>query len=56
VVATGAVLTLSADPVDAGEVKNIDANLNPVSIDGTSVPQPYDGQFMLMDVTNIDSM
>lgn len=55
-VATGATLTLSADPVDAGEVKNVDANLQPVSIDGTSVPQPYDGQFMVMDVTNIDSI
>ena len=55
-VKTGAALTLSADPVDAGEVKNVDANLAPVSITGTSVPQPYDGQFMVMTVTDIQTL
>ena len=54
-VTTGATLTLSADPVDLGEVKNVDADLQPVSITGTSVPQPYDGQFIQMDVTDIES-
>jgi hypothetical protein len=53
-VTTGATLTLSADPVDAGEVKNVDANLQPVSIAGTTVAQPYDGQFIEMDVTDIE--
>ena len=53
-VTTGATVTLSADPVDAGEVKNVDANLQPVSISGTNVPQPYDGQFIEMDVTDIE--
>ena len=50
----GATVTLSADPADGAEVLNIDANLQPVSITGTTVTQPYNGQFIEMDVVSVE--
>ncbi len=50
----GATVTLTADPLDGAQIKNIDANMVPVSITGTSVAQPYDGQFAELDVVSIN--
>ena len=49
----GATVTLFAASKDAAELRNRDANANgapPISIGGTSVAQPYDGQFIEMAV------
>ncbi len=50
----GATVTLTADPLDGAEIKNIDINMVPVSIAGTSVAQPYDGQFAELDVASVN--
>jgi hypothetical protein len=49
----GATVTLYADSKDASEIKNLDASSAPLSIAGTSVAQPFDGQFIQMDVESV---
>ena len=46
----GATVTLFAASKDAAELFNSDASSTPISIPGTSVAQPFDGQFIQMDV------
>lgn len=48
-----ATVTLDANSKDNLEIKNIDANGQPISISGTTVAQPYDGQFIEMDVVSV---
>jgi hypothetical protein len=50
----GATVTLTANSVDDLEVANIDGSGNPITIPGvTAVTQPYDGQFVEMDVVSV---
>jgi hypothetical protein len=52
----GATLTLSADAVDAAEIKNIDNTQAgvPLIIPGVApAPEPYNGQFVQMDVLSV---
>jgi len=49
----GATVTLYADSKDGQEIVNVGADSNPVSIAGTSITQPYDGQFIQMDVDSV---
>lgn len=49
----GATVTLFADAVDNAEIKNLDTGGNPISVAGTTVTQPYNGQFIEMDVTTV---
>jgi hypothetical protein len=52
----GATLTLTANPLDGAQILNIDADFQPVTAPGaTLVTQPYNGQFIQMDVTSIGS-
>ncbi|MES1179075.1 MAG: LamG-like jellyroll fold domain-containing protein [Myxococcales bacterium] len=46
----GATVTLFAASKDAAELFNHDASSTPISVQGTSVAQPFDGQFIQMDV------
>lgn len=49
----GATVQLFAASQDGQEIKNVDAGGNPLSIAGTSVAQPYNGQFIQMNVTSV---
>lgn len=52
----GATVTLFAASKDAAELRNRDANANgapPLTIAGTAVPQPFDGQFIEMAVESV---
>ena len=49
----GATVTLYADAVDSAEIRNLDATGTPISIPGVAVAQPYDGQFVQLDVVSV---
>ena len=49
----GATVTLFAASKDNQEIRNIDANGQPLTVAGTTVQQPYDGQFIEMDVVSV---
>lgn len=50
----GATVTLTADAKDGQEIINVGADgTTPVTVAGTSVAQPYDGQFIQMDVVSV---
>jgi hypothetical protein len=49
----GASITLYADSKDDTEIKNIGDDGSPIFLTGTSVPQPYDGQYIQMDVLSV---
>lgn len=49
----GATLTLLADAVDGAEISNVDPKGAPLMVPGASVAQPYDGQFIQMDVLSV---
>jgi hypothetical protein len=50
----GATVTLTADAKDGQEIINVGADgTTPVMVAGVSVAQPYDGQFIQMDVVNV---
>jgi hypothetical protein len=49
----GATVTLSAFSKDDQEIRAVDPGGTPLTIAGTSVPQPYDGQFIQMDVVSV---
>jgi len=50
----GAQVTLSADPIDTGEIKNIDSTGAPIVAPGVAPdPKAYDGQFVQMDVSAV---
>ena len=49
----GATVTLFAASKDGAELFNRDANSTPISVQGTSVAQPFDGQFIQMDVESV---
>ena len=49
----GATVTLFAASKDGAQLFNRDANSAPVSVQGTSVAQPFDGQFIQMDVESV---
>jgi hypothetical protein len=49
----GATVTLFADTVDSQEIKNVDGVGMPVSVQNVSVMQPYNGQFIQMDVEGV---
>jgi hypothetical protein len=50
----GATVTLEANAVDGQEIRNLGADgTTPVAIDVTSPAQPYDGQFIKMDIVDI---
>jgi hypothetical protein len=49
----GATVTLYAASKDNIEIRNLDAAASPISIAGTSVVQPFDGQFIQMDVDSV---
>lgn len=52
--ATGATVTLLSQSIDSQEIKNKDGVGSPISVSGvTVVSQPYDGQFIQMDVVSI---
>ncbi|MET0791747.1 MAG: LamG-like jellyroll fold domain-containing protein [Polyangiaceae bacterium] len=49
----GATVTLFAASKDGAELFNRDANSTPISVSGTSVAQPFDGQFIQMAVESV---
>jgi hypothetical protein len=50
----GAKVTLSADPIDTGEIKNHDEVGAPIVIpDVPPAPKSFDGQFVQMDVVSV---
>jgi hypothetical protein len=50
----GAQVTLSADPIDTGEIKNIDPSGAPIVVtDVPPAPKAYNGQFVQMDVISV---
>lgn len=49
----GATVTLFAASKDSAELFNRDAGSTPISIPSTSVEQPFDGQFIQMDVESV---
>jgi Concanavalin A-like lectin/glucanases superfamily len=49
----GATVTLYADSKDGTELKNLDSEGSPVFLTGTSVAQPYNGQYIQMDVLSV---
>jgi len=50
----GVTVALQADSVDALQIRNIDANGDPIVIpDVPPAPDPYDGQFVQMDVVSV---
>jgi len=49
----GATVTLFAASKDAAELFNRDSSSTPISVQGTSVEQPFDGQFIQMDVESV---
>ena len=51
-VAAGSIVALSADPGDSMEMRNIDANGAPIALPEVA-PQPFDGQFVQMDVVAV---
>ncbi|HVU51457.1 MAG TPA: LamG domain-containing protein, partial [Polyangia bacterium] len=52
----GASVTLFADAKDGQEIINVGADgTTPVTVTGTSVAQPYDGQFIQMDVVALQA-
>lgn len=53
----GSQVILSADPIDTGEIKNVDANGAPLVVAGVPpAPASYDGQFVQMDVVSVVAM
>jgi hypothetical protein len=53
-VAAGASVTLTALSVDQLEIKNVDQAGNPIVVRGVPpAPNPYDGQFVQMDVVSV---
>ncbi|MFT3924319.1 MAG: LamG domain-containing protein [Myxococcales bacterium] len=52
-VAAGATVTLYAASIDGAELLNIGGPNAPVSVGGVSLAQPYDGQFIEMDVVSV---
>jgi hypothetical protein len=53
-IATGATVTLTADPLDGLEIKNRDSNGMPIVIPGIPpAPAAFDGQFIQMDVLSV---
>jgi len=49
-----ATVTLSADPIDTAEIKNIDEAGAPIVVPHVSpAPKPFDGQFVQMDVISV---
>lgn len=50
----GATLTLFATSKDGIELKNIDEQSTPLVIDGASIAQPYDGQFIEVEVVSVE--
>ena len=51
----GATVTLFADTVDGQEIQNKDQADQPISLPGVSVTQPYNGQFIQMDVEGVEA-
>lgn len=51
----GATVTLFADTVDNQEIENKDAQNQPISVSNVSVAQPYNGQFIQMDVESVEA-
>lgn len=52
----GATVTLFATAYDGGQVTNVDENGEPLVVPGVSpAPEPYDGQFVRMDVVDIQA-
>jgi hypothetical protein len=49
----GATVTLFADAIDATEIRNRDDSGAPISIPDVLPAQPYDGQFIQMDVLSV---
>jgi hypothetical protein len=49
----GATITLFADSIEGSEIKNIDESGIPISITGVSPTQPFNGQFIQMDVESV---
>ncbi len=53
-VATGATVTLTADPIDGRQIRNRDARGMPIVVpDIPPAPTAYDGQFIQMDVLSV---
>lgn len=51
---TGAVFTLTLNPVDAVQNFNYDVGGNPIGIDDLPpYPQTYNGQFLQMDLVSV---
>jgi hypothetical protein len=49
----GSSVTLHVDPADGAELQNIDMSHAPIMVSGTSVAQPYNGQFIEMSVVSV---
>lgn len=49
----GATIDLGAESCDSREIVNRDPGGSALSVDGVSVTQPYDGQFVQIDVVNV---
>jgi hypothetical protein len=52
-VAAGATVTLYATAVDGAELLNVGGPYAPVSVKGVQLAQPYDGQFIEMEVLSV---
>jgi len=52
-VAGGAMITLTAQSEDRFQFGNFGANGAPLTVPGTLVPQPYDGQFVQVDLMSV---
>jgi hypothetical protein len=50
---SGATVTLYAASNDNQEIQNIDPTGMPLTVDGTTIPQPFNGQFIEVDVVSV---
>ena len=49
----GATITLAGQSINGVQLENVAPPLTPVTVAGTMVPQPYDGQFIQVDIESI---
>ena len=53
-ISAGSAVTLSAQTIDAAQIKNVDINGTPIVVPGIPpAPAPFDGQFVQMDVISV---
>ncbi|HXJ20473.1 MAG TPA: LamG-like jellyroll fold domain-containing protein [Polyangia bacterium] len=52
-IAAGALITLTSHSGDGAQFANVGSNGTPVAIGGTLIQQPYDGQFVQVDIISV---